>query len=61
MLPLKHGLIDYVSFSSSQGRSLSNSSFYASLLQAIDGVMSLALYPQVVSQAPQHFQNASHL
>ena len=42
-------------FSSSQGRSLSASSFHTSLLQAIDGVSSLALCPQVVSQAPQHF------
>ena len=29
----------------------------ASLLQAIDGVMSLALCPLVVSQAPQHFRS----
>ena len=28
----------------------------ASLLQVIDGVVSLALYPQVVSQAPQHIR-----
>ena len=35
--------------------SSSASSSHASLLQAIDGVMSLALCPQVVSQAPQHF------
>ena len=34
-----------------KGRSSSASSFHASLLQAIDGVMSLALRPQVVSQA----------
>ena len=33
----------------------SASSFHASLLQAIDGVMSLALFPQVVFQVPQHF------
>ena len=39
--------------SSFQGRSSSASSFQASLLPAIDGVPSLALYPQVVSQAPQ--------
>ena len=30
--------------------------FDASLLQAIDGVMSLSLCPQAVSQAPQHFR-----
>ena len=41
-----------------QGRSSSASSFLASLLQAIDGVMSLALCPQVVSQAPQHFRSS---
>ena len=29
-----------------------------SLLQAIDGVMSLALCPHVVSQAPQHFKSS---
>ena len=33
-------------------------SFYASLLQTIDGVMSLALCPQVVSQASQHFRSS---
>ena len=49
------GLIDDGPFSSSQGRSLSASSVYASLHQATDGVMSLALYPQVVSQAPKYF------
>ena len=49
------GLIDDGPFTSSKGRSLSASSFYAALLQAIDGVMSLALCPQVVSQDPQHF------
>ena len=32
-------------------------SFHASLLQAIDGVMSLSLCPQVVSQAPQHLRS----
>ena len=36
-------------FLSFQGRSSSASFFHASPLQAIDGVMSLALYPQVVS------------
>ena len=35
--------------------SRTSSSVYASLLQAIDGARSLALWPQVVSQAPQHF------
>ena len=39
------------------GRSSSASSFHASLLQAISGVMSLALCPQVVSQASQHFRS----
>ena len=39
-------------------RSSSASSFHASLLQAIDGVMSLALCPQVVSQASQHFRSS---
>ena len=38
-----------------QERSSSASSFHACLFQAIDGVMSLALCRQVVSQAPQHF------
>ena len=42
--------------SSFQGRSsrASASSFHASLLQAINGVMSLALCPKVVSQASRH-------
>ena len=31
--------------------------FHASLLQAIAGVMSLALSPQAVSQASQHFRS----
>ena len=31
---------------------------HASLLQAIDGVMFLALCPKVVSQAPQHFRSS---
>ena len=38
-----------------QGRSPSASSFHTFLLQAIDGVMSVALCPQVVSQTSQHF------
>ena len=37
---------------------LSASSFYASLFQAIDGVMPLALCPQVVSHAPLHFRSS---
>ena len=41
-----------------QERSSSASSSHASRLQAISGVMSLALYPQVVSQAPQHFRSS---
>ena len=32
-------------------------SLYTSLLQAIDSVLSLALCPHVVSQAPQHFNS----
>ena len=36
----------------------SASSFRASLLQTIDGVMSLALCPQVVSRASQHFRSS---
>ena len=51
-------LIDDVPFSSFQGRSSSASSFNASLVQAISGVMSLALCPQVVSQASQHFRSS---
>ena len=44
--------------SSFQGRSSNASSFNASLLQAIDGVMSLALCAQVVSQASQYFRSS---
>ena len=61
MSPLKRfqcSFIDDGPLSSFQGRSSSASSFHASLLQAVDGVMSLALYPQVVSQAPQHFRSS---
>ena len=47
--------IDDGPLSSFQGRSSSDSSFHAPLLQAIDGVLSLALCPQVASQVPQHF------
>ena len=41
-----------------RGRSSSASVFQASLLRAIDGVMPLALCPQVVSQAPQYFRSS---
>ena len=51
-------LIDDGRLSSFQGRSSSSSSFHVSLLQAIDGVMSLALCPQVVSQTSQHFRSS---
>ena len=51
-------LTDDGPLSSLQGRSSSASSFHASLLQAISGVMSLALCQQVVSQAPQHFRSS---
>ena len=44
--------------SSFQGRLSSASSFHVSLLVAIDVVVSLALCPQVVSQAPQHFRSS---
>ena len=62
-LPLKRfqcssvRLTDDGPLSSFEGRSSSASSFHASLLQAISGVMSLALCPQVVSQASQHFRS----
>ena len=51
-------LIDDGPFLSFEGRSSRASSFHASLLQAIDSVMSLALSPQVVSQASQHFRSS---
>ena len=54
-------LIDDDPLSSFQGRSSSSSSFNASLLQAIDVVMSLALSPQVVSQTSQHFRSSENL
>ena len=38
---------------------LSTSSFHTSLLWAIGDVITLALWPQVVSQAPQHFRPVS--
>ena len=43
---------------SRKGRLSSTSSFHASPLQVIDGVMSLALCPQVVSRASQHFRSS---
>ena len=57
-LPLKRlqCLTDDGPLSSFQGRSSSAFSFHASLLQAISGVMSLALCPQVVPQASQHLE-----
>ena len=51
-------LIDDGPLSSFQGRSSNISSFHASLLQAIVGVMSLALCLLVLSQAPQHFRSS---
>ena len=56
-------LTDDGRLSSFQGRSSSASSFHASLLQAIDGVMSLAMCPQVVSSFStfQIFREARHL
>ena len=50
--------IDDGPLSSFQGRSSSASSFHASLLPAIDGVMPLSLCLQVVSQAPQHSRSS---
>ena len=35
-------------------KTYNTSSFYNSLFQAVHGVMSLPLYPQLVPQAPQH-------
>ena len=51
-------LIDDDPLSSFQGRSCRVSSLNASLLQAINGVMSLASCPHVVSQASQHFRSS---
>ena len=53
---VQFGPIDNGPFLSIQGRSPNTSSFHASLLQVIDGMTSLALCLQVVSQAPQHFR-----
>ena len=50
-------LIDDGPLQSFQGRLSSASSFHTSLLQAVDGVMSLASCPQVVSQAPQYLSS----
>ena len=47
-------LNDYGPLLSYQGRSSSTSSFHTSLLQVINGVMSLALCSKIVSQVPQH-------
>ena len=41
-----------------QGRLSVASSFYAFLLRVVSSVMSLALCPQIVSQAPQHFRSS---
>ena len=59
-LPLKQFqcLIDDGPLSSFEGRSSNAFSFHASLLQAIDGVISVALRPQVMSQAPQYFRSS---
>ena len=51
-------LIDNNFLSSFQGKLSSTCSFHASLLQVADGVMSLALCPQVVSQAPHHLRSS---
>ena len=45
------------SFSSFQGRLLGTFSCYSSVHQLISGVMTLALCPQVGSQASQHFRS----
>ena len=51
-------LIDNGLLSSFQKRLSGASSFKASLLQAINGVMSLALCPQVVFHASQHLRSS---
>ena len=51
-------LIDDGPVSPFQWRSSSASSFHASLLQTINGVMPLPLCPQVVSQASEHFRSS---
>ena len=52
-------LVDDVPFSSFQGRLASTSSFHASVLQAVDAVMSMSLYLREVSQAPQHSRSCN--
>ena len=52
-------LIDNGPISLFQERSPSASSFHTSLLQAVDGMMSLPLSTQVVSQAPQHLRSST--
>ena len=51
IVPMFVSVMDDGPFSSFQGTSSSASSFYPTFVQAIDGLMSLALRPQVVSQA----------
>ena len=51
------GLTAHSSCSSFKGTSWSASSFYVCLFQTIDGVLSLAWYPQV-SRDPQHFRSS---
>ena len=51
-------LIDDGPLSSFPGRLSSTSSFHTSLLQAVNGAISLALCPQIISQAPQHFRSS---
>lgn len=58
VFPVSVLLIDGDLFLSFKGKSLSASSFYTSLLQVLNGVMSVALSLQVVSQAPQHFRSS---
>ena len=51
-------LIDAGPLSSFSKRSSSAPSFHASLLQVVDGDLSLPLCPQVVSQTLQHFRSS---
>ena len=51
-------LIDDGPLSYFQGRLLSASTFHTSLYKAITGVMCLALWLHVMSQAPQHFRSS---
>ena len=57
-VPMFVSVIDDGPLSSFQERSSSASSFHASLLRVISGLMSLALCPKVVSQASQHFRSS---